>query len=243
MELNLSPNPPTNPSTIFRSLTNFDDKFNSIHQLSIMKLSALIVLAGASAASAFVPSASSSRAATTLAARPDASAAIKEALEASKKFGATSSEARVAWDIVEEMDSSDNSAASAGVAVVDTPADYDEKVKALASLLKEQQDKISSIKSLAEELRGVKLSKPSSGASSVDIPQMKDALQEAREATKKFGMDSSEAKLAWETVEEIASSDGSEAIKGSLEDECLVDTIDACEAIEAMQSVLSKSKA
>jgi hypothetical protein len=73
-----------------------------------MKLSALIVLAGASAASAFVPSASSSRAATTLAARPDASAAIKEALEASKKFGATSPEARVAWDIVEEMDSSDN---------------------------------------------------------------------------------------------------------------------------------------
>lgn len=116
-------------------------------------------------------------------------------------------------------------------------------MKALASLLKEQQDKISSIKSLAEELRGVKLSMPSSGASSVDIPQMKDALQEAREATKKFGMDSSEAKLAWETVEEIASSDVSEAIKGSLEDECLVDTIDACEAIEAMQSVLSKSKA
>ena len=135
------------------------------------------------------------------------------------------------------------SAASAGVAVVDTPADYDEKVKALASLLKEQQDKISSIKSLAEELRGVKLSKPSSGASSVDIPEMKDALKEAKEATKKFGMDSREAKLAWETVEEIASSDVSEAIKGSLEDECLVDTIDACEAIEAMQAVLSKSKA
>ena len=135
------------------------------------------------------------------------------------------------------------SAASAGVAVVETPADYDEKVKALSTLLKEQQDKISSIKSLAEELRGIKLSKPSSGASSVDNPQMRDALKEAKEATEKFGMDSSEAKLAWETVEEIASSDVSEAIKGSLEDECLLDTIDACEAIEAMQAVLSKSKA
>jgi len=209
-----------------------------------MKLSALILLTGASAVSAFVPSASSSRAMTTLAAaRPDSSAAIQEALEASKKFGATSPEARVAWEIVEEMDSSDNSAASAGVAVVENPADYDEKVKALASLLKEQQDKISSIKSLAEELRGVKLSKPSSGASSVDSVQMKSALTEAKEVTEKFGMDSSEAKLAWETVEEIASSDVSEAIKGSLEDECLVDTIDACEAIEAMQAVLSKSKA
>lgn len=73
-----------------------------------MKISALILLAGASAASAFVPSASSSRATTLLAARPDASAAIQEALEASKKFGATSPEARVAWDIVEELDASDN---------------------------------------------------------------------------------------------------------------------------------------
>ena len=135
------------------------------------------------------------------------------------------------------------SAASAGVAVVETPAEYDDKVKALSTLLKEQQDKISSIKALAEELRGIKLSKPSSGASSVDNLQMRDALKEAKEATEKFGMDSSEAKLAWETVEEIASSDVSEAIKGSLEDECLLDTIDACEAIEAMQAVLSKSKA
>ena len=73
-----------------------------------MKISALILLTGASAASAFVPSVSSSRASTTLAARPDASAAIQEALEASKKFGPTSKEARVAWDIVEELDASDN---------------------------------------------------------------------------------------------------------------------------------------
>ena len=73
-----------------------------------MKLSALILLTGASAASAFVPSPSSGRGTTTLAARPDASSAIQEALEASKKFGPTSPEARVAWDIVEEMDASDN---------------------------------------------------------------------------------------------------------------------------------------
>jgi hypothetical protein len=72
---------------------------------------------------------------------------------------------------------------------------------------------------------------------------MRNALKEAKAATEKFGKDSNEAKLAWETVEEIASSDVSEAIKGSLEDECLVDTIEACEAIEAMQTVLSKSKA
>lgn len=40
--------------------------------------------------------------------RPDASAAISHALEMSKKFGPTSKEAALAWDIVEEMDASDN---------------------------------------------------------------------------------------------------------------------------------------
>lgn len=40
--------------------------------------------------------------------RVDSSEAVKAALEASKKYGATSPEARVAWDIVEEMDSRDN---------------------------------------------------------------------------------------------------------------------------------------
>ena len=34
--------------------------------------------------------------------------AIQEAMAASKKFGPTSKEARVAWEAVEEMDASDN---------------------------------------------------------------------------------------------------------------------------------------
>jgi hypothetical protein len=38
----------------------------------------------------------------------DSSGLIREAMEASKKFGAASPEARVAWEAVEEMDSSDN---------------------------------------------------------------------------------------------------------------------------------------
>ena len=45
---------------------------------------------------------------------------------------------------------------------------------------------------------------------------------------------------SWETVEEIASSDVSEATKGSLEEECLVEAIEACEAIEALQNALAK---
>ncbi len=40
--------------------------------------------------------------------RPDASAAVEEALKVTAAFGIESKEAQVAWDIVEEMDSSDN---------------------------------------------------------------------------------------------------------------------------------------
>lgn len=42
-------------------------------------------------------------------ARVDTSDAIQEAMAASKKFGPTSKEARLAWESVEEMDASDNS--------------------------------------------------------------------------------------------------------------------------------------
>ena len=40
--------------------------------------------------------------------RPDASQAIQDALAASEKYGAGSPEARIAWEVVEDMDSADN---------------------------------------------------------------------------------------------------------------------------------------
>lgn len=40
--------------------------------------------------------------------RPDASAAVEEALKVTAAFGIESKEAQVAWDIVEEMNASDN---------------------------------------------------------------------------------------------------------------------------------------
>jgi hypothetical protein len=87
--------------------TNYTDNNNT------MKISLLALAYVASTASAFMgvapPQASVVRsAATQLQARADASVAIKAALAASKKFGATSPEARVAWATVEEIDSSDN---------------------------------------------------------------------------------------------------------------------------------------
>ena len=40
--------------------------------------------------------------------RVDSSDAVKAAMEATEKYGAKSPEAAAAWDIVEEMDASDN---------------------------------------------------------------------------------------------------------------------------------------
>lgn len=63
----------------------------------------------AASASAFAPSGMiANRHATALSERLDSSEAIQAALDASKKYGAASPEARVLWDIVEEMDAADN---------------------------------------------------------------------------------------------------------------------------------------
>lgn len=70
---------------------------------------ALFLTATASAFTVRTPnSMSSSSTALFSSVRPDASAAIQAAMQATKKFGATSPEARVAWDAVEEIDASDN---------------------------------------------------------------------------------------------------------------------------------------
>jgi len=80
-----------------------------------MKFTSSIVLAlalpaatEAFAASPFFGTTTTSRTPTFLrsTARPDSSRAVQEALEASKKYGPTSPEARIAWEAVEDMDSS-----------------------------------------------------------------------------------------------------------------------------------------
>mmetsp|Transcript_14205 Transcript_14205/g.20948 ORF Transcript_14205/g.20948 Transcript_14205/m.20948 type:complete len:221 (+) Transcript_14205:135-797(+) len=174
--------------------------------------------------------------------RVDSSEAVKAALEASKTHGPTSPEARVAWDIVEEMDASDNSNAYSGgestKRISANAKEYTEKVAELAALLEEQRAKVERVKSLAQEIQAVKISKPSSSPSA-DSPALREALAAAKSASEEHGSDSKEAALAWEAVEEIASSDSSEAMKGTLDDECLVETIDACEALAELERAIN----
>jgi hypothetical protein len=60
------------------------------------------------AANAFTPSSMNMRSPVQLSERVDSSDLVEKALATSKKFGASSAEARLAWETVEEVDSSDN---------------------------------------------------------------------------------------------------------------------------------------
>lgn len=74
-----------------------------------MKFSAIVatVIAAASTADAFVQQPRRAFG-LALSERVDSADLVKEALEISKKFGASSPEACLAWEAVEEVDSSDN---------------------------------------------------------------------------------------------------------------------------------------
>jgi len=188
------------------------------------------------------------RLSTGLQSRVDSTDAINAALETSKKYGATSKEARVAWEAVEEMDSSDNSVAYSGGATddeCDTDTanekckEYEEKKQSLAELLQENKEKLNAMKKLAQEVQSMKLPIPATSSSSaVDVPKIKDLIVKATAASDKFGNDSNEAKLAWENVEEVSASDNSAPTQPDLEELCLVEAAEACEALEELGRVI-----
>jgi len=197
----------------------------------------------AATASAFSTARFAVRQPTLLRSKADASAAIKEALAASEEFGAASPQARVAWDIVEEIGSADNSSAFAG-GVSDEESigrEYQEKLSALADLLEENMAKIKEVSTLASDIQSFKLVQPEP-MPVTDTTAMRAALAEAKEAAEKFGTDSIEARLAWETVEEIASSGKGEESRPSLYDVCLSETLAACEALGELSKAVELEK-
>lgn len=93
---------------------------------------------------------------------------------------------------------------------------------------------------MADEIKAIKLSAPEAKAGAPSA-QLQEAMDTAREITEKLGVKSSEAQVAWEVVEEIASSGRSaNAMGGMLSDEeCLIDVaIEACEALEELNRAI-----
>ena len=93
--------------------------------------------------------------------------------------------------------------------------------------------------SLIDALKNIKLSKPTNGAPASNSPELTKALLEAKEATEQYGITSSEARLAWETYEEIASTGLENAYGINLAEECGIESgQDACKAMEELERVM-----
>ena len=75
---------------------------------SPLALLAVLGVAQGFAPSTYVAPARSTQLFAGKAAKVDSADLVKEAIQISKKFGATSPEARLAWEAVEEVDASDN---------------------------------------------------------------------------------------------------------------------------------------
>lgn len=122
--------------------------------------------------------------------------------------------------------------------------DYESKISEIKSLLGNfEQSKFEKMKALADELAGVKLTqitKPKQPETTP--PAVQDALAHAKAMTKKHGINAPEARIAWETVEELAASGLQNALGGSLEEECDVNAaMEACLALEELNMALAKT--
>lgn len=92
--------------------------------------------------------------------------------------------------------------------------------------------------SMIDTLKNVKLSEPKVQEAK-NSPELTAALLAAKEATEKNGITSPEARLAWETYEEIASSGTENAYGVNLTEECSVESgQEACQAMEELERVM-----
>lgn len=173
---------------------------------------------------------------------------IKAAKDAEKEHGKGSPEALLAWTEVEEV----NAASTPKMASLDEECDittdecqeYQTKMAQLEELLKEQQGSFAKMRKLAGEVKAipkaVKISSVVPAKESHLTPYAASALQqaiaEAKEITAMYGATSAEAAVAWDNVEELSASDNSQALEPALSEECLVDMMDACEALEELQN-------
>jgi pantoate kinase len=118
-----------------------------------------------------------------------------------------------------------------------------EKFLELQTLGEHQRLQAETAKYVTNHIRAVKLAPPEKLASKERLhnPILDHALSEAKTMTKLHGATSKEAKLAWEAVEQISSNDSSEVMKVSIDavdGECLVEMIEACEAMEELNRAL-----
>lgn len=220
--------------------------FSTVLALSVV---AIATLAGTSSAFVVVvaptttPSSSSSRLFAN-------SKNIRAAMDATEVYGISSPQARLAWETVEECDASTNDAAAYTpdeeglnkMSQEELNQAYAE-VQASMEMMQRNQYAVVSfnnnqqlMKDVAAELQAIKLSPPEKKPSP-KIPGLWDAKLKARATSQHFGNASSEAKLAWEEVEELASSGLQNAVGLNLMQEETCDLVQAAEACMALEEL------
>lgn len=171
---------------------------------------------------------------------------IRAAMEATEKYGIHSPEARLAWEVVEEFDASTNDSAAytpnegAGLSQEELDRAYRELQASMEIMQRNRyfRNDQQLIKDVAAELQAIKLTPPAKKPAP-RIPGLWDAKLKARAVSQQFGNDSQEARLAWEEVEEIASSGLSNAVGGNVQENCdLVQAAEACMALEELDRFL-----
>jgi len=176
---------------------------------------------------------------------------IKAAMEATEIYGIHSPQARLAWEVVEEFDASTNDSAAyeqqqSGLSQEELQQAYADVQASMEIMERNQYAAVSFqnnqqlMKDVAAELKAIKLSPPTK-MPPPKIPGLWDAKLKARAMTQQFGTSSPEAKLAWEEVEEIASSGLENAVGGTLwqDDSCdLIQAAEACMALEELDRFL-----
>jgi hypothetical protein len=149
---------------------------------------------------------------TKMMARPDSSNEIQEALRMSKEFGPNSKEAKVAWDIVEEIDASDNvrKAFELGsldsMGLIQNEKDYVDNVNNLSNMLTNViEPAITPIQTLISTLKDKEIKDPKMPKLGGPIPEvLADALAEAKAADDIYGPNSLKASDAWNHAEQVA---------------------------------------
>lgn len=122
--------------------------------------------------------------------------------------------------------------------------EYEAKLEELGRLMEEAKASVHP-PTMEESVKPVKLPDVPQQKPAAQSAELQEALATAKSLTEKHGIQSSEARVAWETVEEIASaSERNDALGGKLSaDECLVDAaLEACEAMEELHRVMDKRK-
>jgi hypothetical protein len=206
-----------------------------------MKFSAAVLLSLAAAATpataflaapkAFVRTSSSSRTYSTVAS-PSATtemeetevSAVQEAMQLTERYGPTSPEARVAWDVVSDLEVAWEKEAASKVEQVVPPSsthadqvqrELYEKLAEMHSVMKEQGPRIQRMEAIMEEIKAIKLpvvgkntdsaSRGAENSKNSEInAALELALQNAKRAEIEYGAESPEAKVAWSEVEEVA---------------------------------------